>query len=114
MLVDDGPKQWDACALSLMLGAWIAWALRYTFGAEHPNLGLTVSRLLAGIALLGCIPLAERMFDWFGHEPAIQRLVRTAWLLDAFGDTGMISVIICRELADAPVKRWEIEFACLR
>ncbi len=30
--------------------------------------------LLAGIALLGCIPLAEKMFEWFSHEPAIRRL----------------------------------------
>jgi hypothetical protein len=66
LLVDNGPKQWDACALALMLGVWIAWALRYTFGAEHPNLGLTVSRLLAGIALVDMLAVADLTVPWIG------------------------------------------------
>jgi 4-hydroxybenzoate polyprenyltransferase len=66
LLVDNGPKQSDGCTLSVMLGVWILWALRYTFGAEHPNLGLTVSRLLAGIALVDMLAVADLGTPWIG------------------------------------------------
>jgi len=66
LLVDDGPYRRDGCTLSVILGVWILWALRYTFGQGHPNLGLTVSRLLAAIALVDLLAVADLTTPWIG------------------------------------------------
>ncbi len=66
LLMDDGPKQWDGWTLSLMLAVWILWALRYTVGGESQNWGLTVSRLLAGIALVDMLAVGDLTAPWIG------------------------------------------------
>jgi 4-hydroxybenzoate polyprenyltransferase len=64
LLVDDGPKLWDGRALAVILAAWIFWALRYSLGVRQPNLGFTVSRLLAGITLVDLLAIAELSTPW--------------------------------------------------
>jgi hypothetical protein len=64
LLVDNGSKQWVGCTLSVILAAWTFRALRCTFGAAQPNIGFTVSRLLAGIALVDLLAFADLNTLW--------------------------------------------------
>ena len=51
-LEDDGLHRQAGVILSVVLVIWILWALRQTFWQANRNIGFTVSRLLAGIALV--------------------------------------------------------------
>jgi len=58
-LIDDGPSWKVAVVYSLVLAAWSSWALRRSLGPGEPNVPCTVSRLLAGIALVDCLAVAS-------------------------------------------------------
>jgi 4-hydroxybenzoate polyprenyltransferase len=49
----------DALLLAVVLGLWIALQLRHTFGSAVRNIGRTVSGLLAGIALVDLLAVAD-------------------------------------------------------
>jgi len=57
--VDDGSYGEAGCVLSLILLTWVLWALHWTFAQPEPNIRFTVSRLLAGIALVDLLAVAE-------------------------------------------------------
>jgi 4-hydroxybenzoate polyprenyltransferase len=58
-LADDGPDQEAAALCSVLLILWVVWTLLQVLGREHPNVGLAVSRLLAGIALVDLLAVAD-------------------------------------------------------
>jgi hypothetical protein len=58
-LLDDGTDQRAAILCSVVLIAWAGWTLLQTFGREQPNVGRAVSRLLAGIALVDWLAVAD-------------------------------------------------------
>ena len=58
-LADDGPDQRAAALCSVVLILWVVWTLLQTLGREHPNIGRAVSRLLAGIALVDLLAVAD-------------------------------------------------------
>jgi 4-hydroxybenzoate polyprenyltransferase len=66
LLVNDGPQRRDGFALSVTVGVWVFCALRYSFGTARPNLGLTVSRLLAGISLVDMLAVGDLSTLWIG------------------------------------------------
>lgn len=55
---DDGGSAVAAATFSALLVVWVIWSLSRSFGQPHPNLGYTVSRLLAGIALVDLLAVA--------------------------------------------------------
>jgi 4-hydroxybenzoate polyprenyltransferase len=57
-LVNDGPYRMRGLVLSAILGAWIIRCLRFTFGCQNRNIGLTVAGLLAGIVLVDLLAVA--------------------------------------------------------
>jgi len=58
-LMDDGSDQRAAVLCSVVFILWVVWTLLQTFGREHPNIGRAVSRLLAGIALVDLLAVAD-------------------------------------------------------
>jgi hypothetical protein len=58
-LADDGRDQRAAALCSILLILWVVWTLFQTLGREHPNIGRAVSRLLAGIALVDLLAVAD-------------------------------------------------------
>lgn len=52
LLVNSGAHQRAAFLISFAFAVWILWCLRHTFWKPQSNVGLTVSQLLAGIALV--------------------------------------------------------------
>jgi 4-hydroxybenzoate polyprenyltransferase len=58
-LFDDGQDERAASICSIILILWMLWTLFQTFGREHPNVGRAVSRLLAGIALVDFLAVAD-------------------------------------------------------
>lgn len=79
-LFDDGPGEGAAVAGSVILLVWISWTLLQIFGREHPNVGLAVSRLLAGIALVDMLAVADGAHSvifpiWFFLALLLQRFV---------------------------------------
>ena len=58
-LADDGPDQRAAALCSVVLILWVVWTLLQTLGREHPNIGRAISRLLAGIALVDLLAVAD-------------------------------------------------------
>jgi len=81
-LIDDGADLRAAAFCSLGLGVWVVWTLLQTFGREHPNVGRAVSRLLAGIALVDLLAVAD-----LSHPAAAMFLL---WFLLALGLQGFI------------------------
>jgi hypothetical protein len=65
-LIDNGPSWLPAVVDSLALAAWCCWALSRSFGQAEPNVGYTVSRLLAGIALVDLLAVAGSAEPWLG------------------------------------------------
>jgi hypothetical protein len=59
LLLNNGPSRAFAFILLLILGIWVGWALRYILGRAEPNIGFGVSRLLAGIALVDLLAVAD-------------------------------------------------------
>jgi hypothetical protein len=63
-LIDDGGSAGPAAIFSVVLMGWVGWALSRSFGQDHPNIGYTVSRLLAGIALVDLLAVASTREGW--------------------------------------------------
>jgi 4-hydroxybenzoate polyprenyltransferase len=59
LLVNDGPYQRTAFVISFVVSVWILWCLRHTFWTPQRNIGFTVSRLIAGIALVDWLAIAS-------------------------------------------------------
>jgi 4-hydroxybenzoate polyprenyltransferase len=59
LLMNAGESQEAALLLSAILGLWIIRSLRFTFWNSERNIGRTVSGLLAGIALVDLLALAD-------------------------------------------------------
>ncbi|MGP8201733.1 MAG: UbiA family prenyltransferase [Limisphaerales bacterium] len=81
-LADDGPDQRAAALCSILLILWVVWTLLQILGREHPNMGLAVSRLLAGIVLVDWLAVADlshpgaALFPvWFLLALLLQRFV---------------------------------------
>jgi len=66
-LMDDDRFSWiPAVVYSLVLGAWSSWSLSRSLGQPEPNVGYTVSRLLAGIVLVDLLAVAGSTEPWTG------------------------------------------------
>jgi hypothetical protein len=63
-LMDDGSSWRPAVVYSLALAAWSSWALSRSLGQPEPNVGYTVSRLLAGIVLVDLLAVASSSEPW--------------------------------------------------
>ncbi|MGD0814909.1 MAG: UbiA family prenyltransferase [Verrucomicrobiota bacterium] len=81
-LADEGPDQRAATLCSVFLILWVVWTLFQIWGREHPNMGLAVSRLLAGIVLVDWLAVADwshpgaALFPvWFLLALLLQRFV---------------------------------------
>ena len=81
-LADDGPGHRAAALCSIFLILWVGWTLPQIWGREHPNVGLAVSRLLAGIVLVDWLAVADlshpgaALFPvWFILALLLQRFV---------------------------------------
>jgi hypothetical protein len=82
LLIDDGVDERSAAFCSVILVLWVVWTLLQTFGREHPNIGIAVSRLLAGIALVDVLAVADLshfsaalFLVWFFLALLLQRFV---------------------------------------
>ena len=58
-LSDDGFARQTGNMLSLVLVVWVLWALRHAFWRAEPMVGYAVARLLAGIALVDLLAVAD-------------------------------------------------------
>ena len=58
-LSDDGLTRPAGNVLSLVLAVWLLWALRHAFWRAEPKVGYAVARLLAGIALVDLLAVAD-------------------------------------------------------
>jgi hypothetical protein len=65
-LIDDGASWMPAVVYSLVLAAWSCWALSRSLGQPEPNVGYTISRLLAGIVLVDLLAVASSSEPWLG------------------------------------------------
>jgi UbiA prenyltransferase family len=59
LLVNDGPYRAIGFVLSAIVVIWVLWAVRHAFWRSHPNIIFSVSRLLAGIALVDLLAVAD-------------------------------------------------------
>jgi hypothetical protein len=64
LLMNDEAYQQNGLLLSLVVSAWILWCLRQTLWRAEPKIGYTVSRLLAGIALIDLLAVADLSQPW--------------------------------------------------
>jgi len=81
-LIDDGAERHPAFIASVVLALWVAWTLWQTYGRAHPNVGRAVSRLLAGIALVDLLAVADLshfssflFLFWFGLALFLQEFI---------------------------------------
>ena len=65
-LMDDDASWMPAVVYALVLAAWALWALSRSIGQAEPNVGYTVSRLLAGIVLVDVLAVAGSSEPWIG------------------------------------------------
>lgn len=65
-LIDNDSAWMAAVIYSVVLGGWSAWALSRSLGKGEPNVGYTVSRLLAGIVLVDVLAVAGSGEPWIG------------------------------------------------
>jgi hypothetical protein len=63
-LIDDDSSWLPAAIYSLVLVGWSLWALSRSLGQREPNVGYTVSRLLAGIVLVDVLAVASSGEPW--------------------------------------------------
>lgn len=82
LLVDDNGYRAMGGGLSIVLCAWIVFALRHTLRQADRNIGYTVSRLLAGIVLVDLLavveiwhPAALLFVLWFALALVLQRYI---------------------------------------
>jgi len=69
-LMDDDSTWVPAVVYSLLVAAWTCWALSRSLGQSEPNVGYTVSRLLAGIVLVDLLAVAGNGEPWVGYFAA--------------------------------------------
>ena len=63
----DNDSSWMAAVVdSLVLAGWSAWAVSRSLGHKEPNIGYTVSRLLAGVVLVDVLAVASSGEPWMG------------------------------------------------
>jgi 4-hydroxybenzoate polyprenyltransferase len=81
-LIDDGSSARPAAVYSVILGLWCVWALSRSMGRPEPNVGYTVSRLLAGIVLVDLLAVAgsDELWNgcfavWFALALLLQRYI---------------------------------------
>jgi 4-hydroxybenzoate polyprenyltransferase len=65
---DDGPSSGAAVVFSSVLVVWTIWALTRSIGPTR-NIGLMISRLLAGIVLVDALAVARIGLPWMGLFP---------------------------------------------
>ena len=65
-LADDGLARQTGIVLSLVLGVWVLWALGHAFWRREPKVGYAVARVLAGIALVDLLAVADLSQPWTG------------------------------------------------
>jgi 4-hydroxybenzoate polyprenyltransferase len=65
-LIDNRPSWMPAVVYSLVVAAWSVWAMSRSLGQAEPNIGYTVSRLLAGIVLVDLLAVASSSEPWIG------------------------------------------------
>ena len=65
-LIDDDFSWMPAAVYALVLAGWSLWALSRSLGQAEPNVGYTVSRLLAGIVLVDVLAVASSGEPWIG------------------------------------------------
>jgi hypothetical protein len=65
-LMDDDSSWMPAVVDALVVVGWSLWALSRSFGQAEPNVGYTVSRLLAGIVLVDVLAVASSGEPWIG------------------------------------------------
>jgi 4-hydroxybenzoate polyprenyltransferase len=63
-LIDNDSSWMPAVIYSLVVAAWTSWAMSRSVGQSEPNIGQTVSRLLAGIVLLDMLAVASGNHWW--------------------------------------------------
>ncbi|HWD18688.1 MAG TPA: UbiA family prenyltransferase [Verrucomicrobiae bacterium] len=67
----SAPKVWPSTAwFALATALWIGWALAQTFGRAYPRVGLTIARLLAGMALVDMLAAGQADRGWLWGFPA--------------------------------------------
>ena len=66
VLIDDDSSWLAAVVYSVVLTGWAWWALSRSLGQAQPNVGYTVSRLLAGIVLVDVLAVAGSSEPWMG------------------------------------------------
>jgi 4-hydroxybenzoate polyprenyltransferase len=81
-LRNDGSARQTGNVLSLVLIVWVLWALRHAFWRAEPKVGYAVSRLLAGIALVDLLAVADLtqpqfflFLIWFVSALLLQRYI---------------------------------------
>lgn len=62
LLFDDAGDKWAASLCAMILLGWAVWTYLQAHGKEHPNVGQAVARLLAGIALVDLLAVAQWHF----------------------------------------------------
>ena len=65
-LMDDDASWTAAAVYAVVVAGWSAWALSRSLGRAEPNIGYTVSRLLAGIVLVDVLAVANSGEPWTG------------------------------------------------
>lgn len=63
LIVNRGESRLAGAVFSIVLGGWAIWCLRHTFGGRKPQIGRTVSGLLAGIVLVDLLAVVGGMAD---------------------------------------------------
>jgi hypothetical protein len=78
-LIDDDSRWMSVGVYMLVVTGWSAWALSRSLGKMEPNVGYTVSRLLAGIVLVDVLAVAsggEPWMAWFAAWFALALLLQ--------------------------------------
>ena len=71
-IINAGEYRFVGAAFSIVMGAWSIWCVTHTLGGRRPQIGRTVSGLLAGIVLVDALAVVGGLAE---HEP---------WLAGAF------------------------------
>lgn len=80
-IVNGGEGRGAGVAFSIILGGWTIWCLTHTFGGRKPQIGRTVSGLLAGIVLVDLLGVVGGMAD---QEPRLAAAFAVLFVLALF------------------------------
>jgi 4-hydroxybenzoate polyprenyltransferase len=61
--------RWSAALLMALMAGWVVWSLAQSFWREQARIGATVSRLLAGIALVDWLAASQAGHAWLWNFP---------------------------------------------